>query len=115
MPSSTGMKCLPSAKLPQANGNAIHDWHAEVLAMRAFNLFILQECQRLASEEEDSSEFLQRKSSVEPQDRGLVTGAKSCRPFTWREGITLHMYCSEAPCMPAASYPSPRDGLTCSI
>ncbi|KAG6029845.1 hypothetical protein E4U41_000259 [Claviceps citrina] len=41
---ATGMKCLPAAKVADANGNVIHDWHAEVLAMRAFNRFLLDEC-----------------------------------------------------------------------
>ncbi|KAJ4304844.1 hypothetical protein N0V90_000372 [Kalmusia sp. IMI 367209] len=46
---STGMKCLPSNKLPLANGNALHDWHAEVLALRALNRFLLDESTSLLS------------------------------------------------------------------
>ncbi|KAH8885714.1 hypothetical protein GQ53DRAFT_751065 [Thozetella sp. PMI_491] len=89
---ATGMKCLPSAKLPQANGVALHDWHAEVLAMRAFNLFVLQECRRLASGELQSSEFLAC-TPVSKSDDELLG-----RPFSWNKGVSLHMYCSEAPC-----------------
>ena len=90
------MKCLPASKISQASGVALHDWHAEVLALRAFNRFILDECRRLAQDDTAESDYLQRRpkadlSSVCPQ------------PFSWREFLTLHMYCSEAPC----SYPPP--------
>ncbi|VBB72936.1 Putative tRNA-specific adenosine deaminase [Podospora comata] len=83
---ATGMKCLPASKLPQANGVAIHDWHAEVLALRAFNRFILDECKRLTLDSTFTSDFLCRTSS------------SSLPPFIWRPDVSLHMYCSEAPC-----------------
>ncbi|KAK4192496.1 putative tRNA-specific adenosine deaminase [Podospora australis] len=84
---ATGMKCLPASKLSQANGVAIHDWHAEVLALRCFNRFLLDECNRLAQDSNAQSEFIIRNSSQ-----------KQFPPFTWRREVTLHMYCSEAPC-----------------
>ncbi|KAK4200619.1 putative tRNA-specific adenosine deaminase [Triangularia verruculosa] len=85
---ATGMKCLPASKLPQANGVAIHDWHAEVLALRAFNRFLLDECKRLTFDSTFESDFLCRTSS----------SSSSVPPFTWRPEVSLHMYCSEAPC-----------------
>ncbi|KAK4548645.1 hypothetical protein LTR36_009556 [Oleoguttula mirabilis] len=45
---SRGMKCLPQAKLSAAKGNVLHDWHAEVLAIRAFNRWLVDECAELA-------------------------------------------------------------------
>ena len=42
------MKCLPRSKVEQAEGNVLHDSHAEVLAVRAFNRFLVEECQDLA-------------------------------------------------------------------
>ena len=45
---ATGMKCLPHSKIPHANGNVLHDSHAEVLAIRAFNRFLVDECEELA-------------------------------------------------------------------
>jgi len=101
------MKCLPASKLPQANGTAIHDWHAEVLAIRAFNYFVLEECKRLvlSDDEDETSDFIRRRTDAELAE---ITGHKQMedkdegcwndQPFTWREDITLHMYCSEAPC-----------------
>ncbi|KAF6827062.1 tRNA-specific adenosine deaminase [Colletotrichum plurivorum] len=90
---ATGMKCLPAAKLPQAQGNALHDWHAEVLAIRAFNRHLLDEC--LLPEEASSSSprpppLLRRRS---PHERSSTP-----QPFAIRDGVKLHMYCSEAPC-----------------
>ncbi|ROW16552.1 hypothetical protein VPNG_02878 [Cytospora leucostoma] len=83
---ATGMKCLPTSKLSSANGTVLHDWHAEVLAMRALNHFVLQECKALAEGKE--SAYIRRKTDDEP----------ATQPFAWREDVTLHMYCSEAPC-----------------
>lgn len=87
------MKCLPASKLTESNGIGIHDWHAEILVIRIFNRFLLDECRKL---EEGSSE-----SSI--VRRGPVTndGRKNgmfVKPFQIRDDVRLHMYCSEAPC-----------------
>ena len=82
---ATGMKCLPAAKIPLARGRILHDSHAEILALRAFNHFLLQECVTLMKDELQESRFLARTSNP-----GL--------PFTISHGIKIHMYCSEAPC-----------------
>lgn len=97
------MKCLPVSKLPQANGVALHDWHAEVLAIRAFNRLILDECRRLAEDSSVESEFLRRRTQEELP--ATPDGPWHRQPFAWREELTLHMYCSEAPC--ASSAPAP--------
>ncbi|KAI1460086.1 adenosine deaminase/editase [Annulohypoxylon moriforme] len=97
---ATGMKCLPSSKIPQAQGNVLHDWHAEVLAIRAFNRFVLDECKALA--QEGSSKFLRRRTKKEIHNSQIreIKEEESWhgQPFTWKEDILLHMYCSEAPC-----------------
>jgi tRNA-specific adenosine deaminase 1 len=36
---ATGAKCLPSSKVAVADGLALHDSHAEILAIRGFNRF----------------------------------------------------------------------------
>ncbi|KAK3397857.1 adenosine deaminase/editase [Sordaria brevicollis] len=89
---ATGMKCLPASKLPQANGVAVHDWHAEILAIRAFNRFVLEECKRLAHGSQ--SEFIYRRTAEQQETPEVWQG----QPFAWREDVSLHMYCSEAPC-----------------
>ncbi|KAK1780492.1 adenosine deaminase/editase [Copromyces sp. CBS 386.78] len=99
---ATGMKCLPASKLPQANGVAIHDWHAEILAIRAFNRFVLEECKRLALQGggASQSEFIYRRTTAqhEDQEQQETTDVWQGQPFAWREDVSLHMYCSEAPC-----------------
>lgn len=118
------MKCLPHAKLPRAQGNVLHDWHAEVLAIRAFNRFVLDEARSLLSAGPTAcSPFLRRRHESEMQKRTepLESSAngdgrgpdherseQACassstdtwhgQPFAWRDDVTLHMYCSEAPC-----------------
>jgi tRNA-specific adenosine deaminase 1 len=90
--SSTGMKCLPQAKVAQAHGIVLHDWHAEILALRSFNRFLLQECHTLAQSQKCSSEFV-RVRTPEERTEDLF------QPFALNEDLSLHMYCSEAPCM----------------
>lgn len=94
------MKCLPSSKVAQAQGNVLHDWHAEILAIRAFNRFVLDECKALA--QGGLSKFLRRRTSDEMSNSCLgEIGERRHwhgQPFEWREDVILHMYCSEAPC-----------------
>ena len=45
-----GMRCLPHSKLTLAKGNVLHDWHAEVLVIRAFNRWLVDACADLARE-----------------------------------------------------------------
>lgn len=89
--SSTGMKCLPQTKITQARGIALHDWHAEILAIRSFNRFLLDECYALASSQKLASDFIRLRSPDERTDTHF-------QPFALNDGIALHMYCSEAPC-----------------
>ncbi|KAI1819948.1 adenosine deaminase/editase [Xylaria intraflava] len=105
---ATGMKCLPVSKLSRAQGNVLHDWHAETLAIRAFNRFVLDECQTLANGSKSLSEFIRWRSSAEMATNRTATvdddddGSDGVywhgQPFTWREDVLLHIYCSEAPC-----------------
>lgn len=126
---ATGMKCLPSSKLPLAQGNVLHDWHAEVLAIRAFKRWLVDECADLArkgvqsehewlrwrrmgrqppDEDGDEDEGEEAAESSRPEQRDLdheATTEKSeenegsqDHPFELRHDVSIHMYCSEAPC-----------------
>ena len=75
-----------------ANGNILHDWHAEVLAMRAFNRYLLEECVRLGSNPEANSDVLLRRSGTSAE--AIVAH----QPFDIDPSVKLFMYCSEAPC-----------------
>lgn len=85
------MKCLPASKISQSNGVGIHDWHAEVLAMRTFNRFLLDECENILEKDDDSSIIQRKMSTSNLNDTPLQL-------FEIKDGVKLHMYCSEAPC-----------------
>lgn len=86
------MKCLPQKSIARAQGVVLHDWHAEVLAIRSFNRFLLEECFALATKAKISSDY------VHWRDEHEMT-TSHFQPFALNEGLKLHMYCSEAPCM----------------
>jgi tRNA-specific adenosine deaminase 1 len=85
-----GMKCLPRSKIPQANGTVLHDWHAEILAIRAFNRFLIYECAALVNPH-SSSQFVRRRRPDEVTE-------SSPQPFVMESDVSIYMYCSEAPC-----------------
>ena len=85
------MKCLPRSKISVANGNVLHDCHAEILAIRAFNRFLIQECLKLA---DDSS----AESCVIVKRAPSHITASSPQLFTVKKALKIYMYCSEAPC-----------------
>jgi tRNA-specific adenosine deaminase 1 len=85
------MKCLPANKLPLAHGNILHDWHAEVVAIRAFNRFLLDECLLISTPPYPASQWVRHRSE---EERVI----HEPQPFTIREDVKIHMYCSEAPC-----------------
>ncbi|KAL1634285.1 hypothetical protein SLS58_010727 [Diplodia intermedia] len=87
----TGMKCLPASKLPAAHGAVLHDWHAEILALRAFNRFLVDECAALVSPDARASDFVMRRDAAE------ISRAMP-QPFALHTDVEIHMYCSEAPC-----------------
>ncbi|KAK0625630.1 tRNA-specific adenosine deaminase 1 [Lasiodiplodia hormozganensis] len=87
----TGMKCLPASKVPSAHGVVLHDWHAEILALRAFNRFLVDECAALVSSGARVSDFVRRRDADE-------ISRSVPQPFAVRSDVEIHMYCSEAPC-----------------
>ncbi|KAF4629033.1 hypothetical protein G7Y89_g9115 [Cudoniella acicularis] len=88
---ATGMKCLPQKSISKAQGVVLHDWHAEILAIRSFNRFLLEECYALAVSKKKSSEYVRVREEHERT-------ASHFQPFALNDGIHLHMYSSEAPC-----------------
>jgi hypothetical protein len=85
------MKCLPNSKISQAQGVVLHDWHAEILTIRSFNRFLLEECHALALSQKSSSDFIRIRHQDERTESHF-------QPFALNDGVKLHMYCSEAPC-----------------
>ncbi|KAK0509915.1 hypothetical protein JMJ35_007309 [Cladonia borealis] len=90
----TGMKCLPANQTALLDSRTVlHDWHAEILAIRAFNHFLLQEAYLLASSSTYTSCILRRKKANESD-----SPSSRSRPYTIHEDLKIMMYCSEAPC-----------------
>ena len=90
---ATGMKCLPESRLSFLDSSTVlHDWHAETLAIRAFNHFLLQECHQLTSCTSYTSTVLQLRKTSELSEN------PSLPPFCIRQSLSIMMYCSEAPC-----------------
>ena len=89
------MRCLPSTKVSLAQGRCLHDWHAEIVALRAFNYYLLQECDVLASDPSLSSNFVRR---VERAQVFGTTSEHNRHPFVIQDDVKIYMYCSEAPC-----------------
>jgi len=107
------MKCLPASKVSSSKGRVLHDWHAEILCIRAFNVFLLDECKAVASGSR-GSEYINRRSPPTATSRSEDDLAAPWRgqPFEWNDHISLHMYSSEAPCEtppyePTAAHRSP--------
>ena len=108
------MKCLPHAKLPSAKGNILHDWHAEILALRAFNRFLVDECSDLAkrglgsegawvkwrgrvNEEEPALDSSSGRSARVP-GQGNEGSPWQEQPFELHDDVRIDMYVSDAPC-----------------
>lgn len=90
------MKCHPSTKLEHLQGCGLHDWHAEVLAIRAFNRFLVDECADLAAGTlGQGSGWLRWRSAAEQESYGTEA---TQQPFTLQENVSIHMFVSEAPC-----------------
>ena len=88
----TGMRCLPARNISKAGGSVLHDWHAEILAIRALNRFLIQECHDMAKSPEANSSILRRRTSLE------ASAGRGLQPLTLHKHIKIYMYCSEAPC-----------------
>ncbi|KAF2758098.1 hypothetical protein EJ05DRAFT_500616 [Pseudovirgaria hyperparasitica] len=94
---ATGMKCLPHVHMPKCQGKILHDCHAEVLAIRAFNHLLLQSVSALIDE-------LNRNGTIRGNSVLLACRTENTvnslhpQPFAIQDDIELHMYCSEAPC-----------------
>ena len=88
------MKCLPANQIALLDGGTVlHDWHAEILAIRAFNHFLLQEAYLLASTSTYISCILRRRESGDP------TAPIPCsQRYSLHEDLKIVMYSSEAPC-----------------
>ena len=83
---ATGAKSLPVSSLPRCQGMVLHDCHAEVLAIRGFNQWLLREIEHILRHAEYVSPWLE----LDPATKET--------PFRLRSTVEILMYASEAPC-----------------
>ena len=96
---ATGMKCLPASKIPLTQGIVLHDCHAEILALRAFNRFLIDECRRLANTGPGGhGMWLRWREERKNGDGKELKQQQQQQPFALQDDVRIHMYCSEAPC-----------------
>lgn len=107
----TGAKCLPASQIPRCRGLVLHDCHSEILAIRAFNCWLLNECHSILTSERSSpkawaanppeSPFIQR--TCEPRHTQQSTSPGESFPEQWppfeiHPDVKIYMYCTCAPC-----------------
>lgn len=102
---------MSASHIPRCRGLVLHDCHAEILAIRAFNYWLLTECNSVLSREKQlpnghdtpdnekvsDSPFIQRRKTEEDED-GIGTPPTEWPPFEIRPDIRIYMYCTCAPC-----------------
>ncbi|KAJ5973677.1 hypothetical protein N7481_010887 [Penicillium waksmanii] len=103
----SGAKCLSASHIPHCRGLVLHDCHAEILAIRAFNHWLLTECHSLLAEEiiaKDNADSVCENRPISPfirrregKDHKIKTSTK-WPPFELQPDIKIYMYCTCAPC-----------------
>lgn len=101
---------MSASHVPRCRGLVLHDCHAEILAIRAFNYWVLRECHGILAEEQNSdlhtnteahsgaseSLFIRRMDSDKPQ--GTPNPSIDWPPFQIQPDVRIYMYCTCAPC-----------------
>ncbi|KAL4896637.1 putative tRNA-specific adenosine deaminase [Aspergillus ambiguus] len=96
---TSGAKCLSASQIPYCKGLVLHDLHAEILAVRAFNYWLLSECQSfLAAERNQSTDLPKSPSGHSPYIRRHQNRSVSDPPFELHPDLKIYMYCTCAPC-----------------
>ncbi|KAJ6144447.1 hypothetical protein N7470_008342 [Penicillium chermesinum] len=101
---TSGAKCLSASQIPRCRGLVLHDCHAEILAIRAFNHWLMTECHSILAEEA-AGETNPATGSPNPSESKFirkrdhhVTCEGQCPPFEMQPNVRIYMYCTCAPC-----------------
>ncbi|OKL60758.1 hypothetical protein UA08_04180 [Talaromyces atroroseus] len=90
---ATGARCLAASQIPKCHGLVLHDCHAEVLAIRALNYWLINECLSVLKPEQQDFEkrpFVRRRVENELHN--------ASPPFEICPDINIYMYSTCAPC-----------------
>ncbi|RAK86134.1 hypothetical protein BO79DRAFT_130046, partial [Aspergillus costaricaensis CBS 115574] len=98
----SGAKCLPTTQLASSTGLVLHDWHAEILALRAFNYWLLSEIRALIDHEHDHQQSLFTPKPSPFIRRRQQSPNKNTNnnepPFELHPSLKIYLYCTTAPC-----------------
>ncbi|EXJ95918.1 hypothetical protein A1O1_01043 [Capronia coronata CBS 617.96] len=94
---ATGTKCLAASALPSCRGSVLHDCHAEILALRGFNYWLLAELQKLLEKPEHESSILEsaKADGTAPRQMSISTPQA---PYRLKSTISIYFFTTEAPC-----------------
>lgn len=82
---ATGVKALPNRVRAYSKGTMVQDLHAEILTLRLFNWFLLDECSRLKNNTEDKSRIIESLDDANCQ-------------FRMKKDVKLALFITEPPC-----------------
>ncbi|KAJ5894166.1 hypothetical protein N7495_005857 [Penicillium taxi] len=100
---TSGAKCLSASQIPGCQGLVLHDCHAEILAIRAFNYWLLTECRGMFDSQISNSEskssitespFIRRRDMKDQVEKSAIDWP----PFEIQPDVKFYMYCTCAPC-----------------
>lgn len=86
---ATGVKALPNKVRLYSNGLFVHDMHAEMLCLRLFNWYLIDECVKL---NENKESLLFERNVPSPLE------GHSQIQYKLKDGIKLALFISEPPC-----------------
>ncbi|RMJ25770.1 hypothetical protein PHISP_03375 [Aspergillus sp. HF37] len=102
---ATGAKCLAASQIPRCRGLVLHDCHAEILALRAFNYWLITECRSILAHGQASTEgpspFVRRRrteNSGSPSKNASPPPGPLFPPLELHPDVTIYLYCTCAPC-----------------
>ena len=84
----TGTKCLGDIET-SADGDLLHDSHAEVVARRAFVLYLVEQC----------------KFALKSDEKSIFESKSKTEKFQLKENVKFHFYTSHPPCGDATIAP----------
>ncbi|KAJ8100129.1 adenosine deaminase/editase [Lipomyces tetrasporus] len=86
---ATGVKAISDSTVATAAGRILHDSHAEILAIRAFNRYLINECQNLDDDQLYFSPCVVRSDKAESQ---------RFKRFRLDEKCRIYLLATEVPC-----------------
>ena len=122
---ATGSRCLGASQLP-ADGSLLHDSHAEVLARRAFLVYLLEEVKKAATAFNDSGDSYGSNPTSNPSTASNTHTASSygfgsdvlelvvdgsSASYRVKDGVTFHLFVSHTPCGDASIFAKKEDEL----